>query len=159
MTIKKQPLSAPTNALSRIAVIVGLFILAPLALQSSQAHAGAGSISLATDPLTLKECSDCHPAYSPRYLRAYAWQRIMGNLQNHFGEDARLDKDIRKKIERYYLYNASRPRKIGIRITDKKWFRHEHNAKKFSPQVMAKVVSFSNCTGCHSVKKRKKAKK
>ncbi|MCK5444762.1 MAG: cytochrome C [Rhodospirillaceae bacterium] len=140
------------KALTRLGLAAGAFYVAPLMLQMDQASA-SGAISLATDPLTAQECSDCHPAYGPRYLRAYAWQKIMANLDDHFGEDATVDEDVRLKIEKYLVYNAGRPRKIGLRISEKTWFKKEHDARHISARMLEKAGSISNCTACHSVKK------
>jgi len=142
-------------ALSRLGLVAGALYMTPVILQLDPASA-SGAISLATDPLTLKECSDCHPAYGPRFLRGYAWQKIMGNLSNHFGEDASLDEDSRLKIEKYLIYNAGHPRKIGIRISEKKWFVREHGDKHISATALKKAGSLSNCTACHKVRVPKK---
>jgi len=143
------------KALSRLGLVAGALYITPTLLQLDNAQA-SGAISLATDALTVQECSDCHPAYSPRYLRAYAWQKIMGNLSNHFGEDISLNEPTRLQIEEYLVYNGSRPRKIGQRISTKKWFVREHSARKIGSKAMKKAVSLSNCTACHNVKNSSK---
>ncbi len=138
-------------ALARIGLVAGVFFVAPSFMQSGQASE-SGSIAAATDPLTLQECGDCHTAFNPRFLRAYAWQKIMSNLDNHFGEDASLDEEVRLKIEKYLIYNAGRPRKINIRISEFKWFKREHNLRRISKKMMANAGKFSNCTACHQVR-------
>jgi len=138
----------PAPALARLGITFGVFFMA-LTFMPVERAAAFETISLATDPLTVKECSDCHPAYSPRYLRAYAWQKIMGDLANHFGENATLDEQTRIKIEEYLVYNASRPRKIGLRITNKKWFKREHGRKRVMALVKKKAIHLTNCTACH----------
>lgn len=143
------------TALSRLGIVAGTLYMTPVVMQLDQAFA-SGAISIATDPLTRQECSDCHPAYGPRYLRAYAWQKIMSNLGEHFGEDASVEESVRLKIEKYLVYNAGRPRKIGLRISEKKWFKKEHAERKIDPQALAKAGSLSNCTACHPVRKSKK---
>lgn len=143
------------KALSRLGLVAGALYMTPTLLQLDNAQA-SGAISLATDALTVQECSDCHPAYSPRFLRAYAWQKIMSDLGNHFGEDISLDETTRLQIEEYLVYNGSRPRKIGLRITTKKWFIREHSARKIGAKAMKKAVSLSNCTACHNVRNSSK---
>lgn len=142
-------------ALSRLGLVAGAMYMTPVILQLDPASA-SGAISLASDPLTVKECSDCHPAYGPRFLRSYAWQKIMSNLSDHFGEDASIEEDARLKIEKYLIYNAGHPRKIGIRISEKKWFVREHGEKHISAKAMDKAGSLSNCTACHKVRVPKK---
>lgn len=139
------------KTLARLGLAVGALYMAPSLMKLDAAHA-SGAISLASDPLTVQECSDCHLAYKPSYLRAYAWQAIMGNLENHFGEDASLDEGTRILIEEYLVYNASRPRKIGLRITNKKWFKREHGGRRMAARVAEKKITFSNCAGCHKVR-------
>ncbi|MBL4692791.1 MAG: hypothetical protein JKY92_05625 [Magnetovibrio sp.] len=140
------------KALTRLGIAVGALYMAPAIVQLDTAHA-SGAISLASDPLTAQECSDCHPAYKPSYLRAYAWQKIMANLGNHFGEDASInDETTRVKIEEYLVYNASRPRRIGLRITEKKWFKRKHQGHKMLAKLEKNKMTFSNCVLCHRVK-------
>ncbi|MBC8267901.1 MAG: cytochrome C [Rhodospirillaceae bacterium] len=153
MKAKKTSKQGRLMALARLGLAAGALYVAPTFVQLGQASA-SGALSIATDPLTRKECGECHTPYSPRFLRAYAWQKIMGNLSNHFGEDASLQESTRLKIEKYLVYNASRPRQIGIRISDFKWFKREHSANKISAKAMEKAVSFSNCTACHQVKRQ-----
>ena len=51
------------------------------------------------DPLYRRECGACHCAYYPSLLPAASWQRMMAELGDHFGEDARLDQTQAEKIE------------------------------------------------------------
>lgn len=151
MDTRKSKKHSRMLALARLGLVAGAVYVAPSLMQLGQASA-SGAIPVATDPLTLKECGDCHTAYSPLFLRAYAWQKIMSNLDNHFGEDASIKESVRLKIEKYLIYNASRPRKIGIRISEFKWFKRRHNSKTINAKMMAKAGKFSNCTGCHQVR-------
>lgn len=140
-------------ALARLGLAAGAIYAAPTLMQLGPALA-SGAIATATDALTVQECGECHMPYSPRFLRAYAWQKVMANLGDHFGEDASLNEDTRHKIETYLVFNASRPRKIETRISNFKWFKREHNPKRFSAAVIARAKSFSNCTACHAVRSR-----
>lgn len=142
------------KALSRLGLAAGALYIAPSIMQMNQAHA-SGAITVATDPLTVTECGDCHVPYGPRYLRAYAWQKIMADLQNHYGEDASLDEATRLKIEEYLVYNGSRPRDIGIRITEKRWFVKEHGPRHIKQEDMAKAKTLANCTACHATRPQK----
>ena len=51
-------------------------------------YRGAGT---ATHPVYQTECGGCHLAYPAWLLPATAWERIMGSLADHFGDDASLD--------------------------------------------------------------------
>ncbi|MCW8914994.1 MAG: diheme cytochrome c [Magnetovibrio sp.] len=105
--------------------------------------------SAVTDPLTQQECSECHIAYPPRLLSAEAWKGVMGNLSNHFGEDASLDANTRQQIETYLVGNASRSSAPGkLRISEQSWFIHEHQ-DEVSPRKFAQAKTWSNCQSCH----------
>jgi len=139
-------------ALARLGLAAGALYVAP-ALSPLTPAAASGALAIASDPLTAKECGECHMAYSPRFLRGYGWQKIMANLGNHFGEDASLPEASRRKIEKYLIYNGSRPRNIYTRISDYTWFKREHSAKRINARAMKKAGSFSNCPACHQVRK------
>lgn len=155
MKTTRESAARHVKALARLGLAAGALYMAPSVLSLDQARA-SGAISIATDPLTVKECSACHTPYAPRYLRAYAWQEIMANLGDHFGEDASVAESARLKIEKYLVYNAGRPRKIGLKISDKKWFKKEHDPRRIKPEAMEKAGTFANCTACHKVRKPKK---
>lgn len=111
------------------------------------------------------ECGACHLAYQPGLLPAAAWQRIMGSLDDHYGDDASLDTVLTKQIQGYLTRNAAEhsalsrsrafarrgPGSQGLpRITDTDYFRREHHE---IPVRMVEgnrdVGSFSNCGACH----------
>ena len=113
--------------------------------------------------LTKTECSACHIAYPAGFLPKRSWQAIMGNLSDHFGEDASLAEADRAAIETYLVANAAdrngrNPRwlraipqdVIPIRISELSWFTHEHGSRM---QARAKgdptIASMSNCIACH----------
>ncbi len=118
---------------------------------SGASGGGAGGPSpaaanlLSQDPDYVQGCGECHDAYSPRLLPKGSWRDIMGDMGNHFGEDASLDEATRKKIEDYLLQNATRDGKGPLRISQSRWFRHEHKGDI----TKHKAKSWSNCTACH----------
>lgn len=73
---------------------------------SAPAHAG-GVFPPVTNANVERECSDCHVLYRPEMLPAASWKAIMGDLGNHFGEDASLDEPLRTEIEAYHMAHAS----------------------------------------------------
>lgn len=126
----------------RAAAVVAYTALMMLPL--SQAHAsggipGDGTAFAPTDTVTAKECGACHQAYGPELMPQGAWSQLMGNLSNHFGEDASLDEQTRNHIEQYLLSKAERG--TGpVRITEQRWFSIIHfggNSEMF------------NCNSCH----------
>lgn len=111
------------------------------------------------------ECGSCHFAYQPGLLPARSWERLMGGLDDHFGDNAELGPEDHKAILNYLVSNAAdhsnykRSRKFAnaiakdeapLRITDTLYFKRKHD------EVPARMVtgnkevgSFSNCAACH----------
>jgi hypothetical protein len=60
-----------------------------------------------TDAAYLKECGSCHMAFPPQLLPARSWQRVMGSLEAHFGDSAKLDSSTHSKIGDYLSSNSA----------------------------------------------------
>ena len=78
-----------------------------------------------------RECGSCHIAYSPRLLSATAWRTMMQGLDRHFGVDASIDAPTAAAIGAYFEANAAgdgakRSDPTAMRITQARWFLHEH---------------------------------
>jgi hypothetical protein len=97
---------------------------------------------------TLKECGECHMAFQPALLPAESWRKIMAGLADHFGEDASLEAEVAAGIEAYLVANAGRGDGTKLRISEQRWFRHEHD---FPDRVWQKpeIRSKANCEACH----------
>lgn len=110
------------------------------------------------------ECSACHMAYPPGLLPSGSWEKILGGLSDHFGDNAELDEDAYNQIRAFLIENSAdttgdyRSRRIvnglnedlPLRISELPYIRHEHNeipAKmiRSNPQV----TSLSHCNHCH----------
>ncbi|MCB1368982.1 MAG: diheme cytochrome c [Rhodobacteraceae bacterium] len=115
------------------------------------------------EALTEKECSACHLAFQAYFLPKRSWSAIMGDLSNHYGEDASLDAATARAIEAYLLAGAAdrdgrNPRwlreiaadVVPMRITELPWFIHEHR-KKAARYIKANpsIGTISNCAACH----------
>lgn len=118
------------------------------------------------NPNYQEECGSCHFAYQPGLLPARSWQELMGNLENHFGDNAELDADVQKTLTDYLVKHAADfspdefSRKlvrrlskdtIPKRITELPYFVHEHD--EVPPKMVSgnpKVNSFSYCDKCHT---------
>jgi hypothetical protein len=46
-------------------------------------------------------------AYPPEFLPARSWNRVLGSLQDHFGDSAQLDAATRQRIHDYLVANAA----------------------------------------------------
>ncbi len=122
-------------------------------------------IQTAQDEQYLTECGSCHFAYQPGLLPQASWARIMGSLEDHFGDDASLDTQQTDEIRTFLMNYAadvsksSRSKAFAAgalpdgalpRITETRYFRREHSE---IPDRLVKgnpdVGSFSNCQSCH----------
>ncbi len=114
------------------------------------------------------ECGSCHFAYPPGLLPSKSWAKLLDDkaLNDHFGENASLDKDTLNTIRTYALDNAAdkswykRSRKIAnatedgeapLRITEVRYIKRKHHD---IPEKMIKgnkdVKSLSYCNACHT---------
>lgn len=101
-----------------------------------------------------EECTACHIAYPARFLPATSWSEIMRTLANHFGADASVDAMTADKISRYLTSAARSPSRTQagppiLRITDTRWFVHEHDEISTQQWRNPKVKSAANCGACH----------
>lgn len=113
-----------------------------------------------------EECGSCHFPYQPGLLPARSWQKMMGGLVDHFGENAELNATDAQKLTTYLTENAADKstfkRSLGmtrslnkddvpLRISTTRYFKRKHHEL---PTRMVKdnpkVRSFSNCELCHT---------
>lgn len=120
--------------------------------------------------LYLEECGGCHFPYQPGLLPVVSWEKIMGGLDEHFDENAELDKSDLKTIQNFLLNNAAgrvnsgisnkiiavqRGQPMPLRITEMRYFVYEHSElPRKLVQDNPNVRSFSNCDSCHQGAKR-----
>lgn len=106
------------------------------------------------DPAYLAECASCHIAYPPRFLPAASWRALMSNLGDHFGSDASLEAATAAAILQYLEANARRRRASDtpppLRITESRWFRHEHGRPDALLREHPTIKSAANCGACHT---------
>jgi hypothetical protein len=99
-----------------------------------------------------------HLAYPPQLLPKESWRALMSDLPNHFGTDASVDAKTAKEIQRYLESNAGRVRAEGakppLRITETRWFRHEHDEVPATVWKDPAVKSAANCGACHTQAER-----
>lgn len=153
--------------LKRIFIAAALSALV-VSAASAQA-AGKDYGATAADPITAKECGDCHMAFAPIKLPGRSWVKIMGDLSNHFGEDASLDPATVKHIQDYLVSKSmdgggtmfgkitykkmmkKQPKDYTpIRITQTRDWRGDHNSAKYKRMLAEKKMnSGANCVKCH----------
>ncbi len=96
------------------------------------------------------ECGSCHVAYPPQLLPAASWDRIFATLNDHFGSDASLDPAAAAGLLSYAQANAGRATAPApLRITETRWFRHEHDEVSAATWQREAIGSPANCVACH----------
>ena len=127
----------------------------------AQSAAAAGFFHSVKDPVVVKECGACHMVYPPALLPARSWAKIIGDLGNHFGDDATLPAGTQVKVLAYYTKTAGdagkgngfmRGLKASMtppRITKMPFWLGIHGG--FNPAAFTRpqVKKIGNCLGCH----------
>jgi len=108
-------------------------------------------------------CGECHLAYQPELMPSGSWQKILNQLDDHFGEEIEFDPDTIKILSEYLKKNSAeislskRSKKImrslgnqvPMRITDIPYIRKEHH--ELDPAIFKRksIGSMANCEACH----------
>lgn len=107
----------------------------------------------ASNPTWQAECGSCHVAYPPALLPAESWRAVMAGLDRHFGVDASVDAKAAAEIGAFLQQNAGRSQgtaaKPVLRVTETRWFRHEHDGVDAAAWNNPKVKRPANCAACH----------
>jgi len=117
------------------------------------------------NPDFAQECGDCHMVYPPFLLPKKSWTLMMKNLDNHFGEDASLDKATNLSILSYLKANSAQNSKqesafkilkslkddnsVVIAVTKTPYWEKIH--KKIDSNIFKskRVKSKADCKACH----------
>lgn len=117
-------------------------------------------------PVFEQECSECHNLYPPFLLPAQSWKRVMGKLDNHFGEeitDANISKAQQASILKFLTQNAAETstREVSVKtmnslgdrrpkaITKTPYWRETHKNIPRAVFKSKKIKDKSNCIACH----------
>ncbi len=105
------------------------------------------------------ECASCHIGYAPYLLPQKSWEKMMENLENHFGDDASFDGTqevlgflVRHSSQNYnnkFRVNLARENSDEMAISNRAFFKTAH---KNVPQSLFKsesIKSKANCNACH----------
>ena len=123
-------------------------------------------VGVVRDERYQKECGACHLAYPAALLPARSWQKLMGGLSNHFGDNAELGPADQKAVTDYLTVNAAdqsqskrsmklvrslRPEEVPVRITEVPYIADKH--RKIPGRMIQgnpKVKSLGQCNACHA---------
>lgn len=113
----------------------------------------------------IAECGSCHTAFAPGLLPARSWRKMLGELENHFDEDASLDEPVRlailKDLEDFAAdgaFSDMRMRRIAAalpvaeapqRITQTAYLRAIHDQVPDNFWKRKAIASRTNCIACH----------
>lgn len=149
------------------ALLTATFATLPAAGEErDEHHRGSGTelVGQVTDSAYLKECGACHFAFQPQLLPKRSWEKIMGSLDQHFGDSAALDEATRSGILDFLVSNSAETSSSEIsgkilasigkaetpnRITDTQYFKRKHREVRAGVFKRKSIGTPSNCTGCH----------
>ena len=148
----------------RLVILAAATVAAPAAFADGW---GRGpDVAPVTNALYQRECASCHMAYPPGLLPARSWQRLMGSLADHFGDNAELPPEDQAAITTFLTANAAdrapekRARKIAaslrsgdapLRITDTPYIKSKHDELPIRLVTgNPKVKSLAQCNACHT---------
>lgn len=116
------------------------------------------------NPAFVNECGSCHTLYPPTLLPRESWTKMMGDLSNHFGDDASLDPADHTTILAYLLAHSaesssqemsvkmmqSLENRDMIAITQTPFWKRTH--RDIPDEVFKRdaIKSRANCKACHS---------
>lgn len=139
----------------------GTAVVLGFSLSAGAAHGDGGENMLPrlSNKAWQQECASCHVAYPPGLLPKASWRRMMSGLDKHFGEDASLDPATQADILKFLEANAANSsskvlrrmaaNEAPLRITETRWFKHEHDEVPRATWARKSVGSAANCAACH----------
>ncbi|HXH73149.1 MAG TPA: diheme cytochrome c [Mariprofundaceae bacterium] len=130
------------------------------------AYARTSDVPPVTNKQYATECGSCHFAYQPGWLPERSWRKLMGSLNDHFGENAELSDATREQLTNYLVGHAADvlPNRMSrrilsalkadeapLRISELGFMRREHREiPRRMVQDNPKVGSLSSCQACHT---------
>ena len=139
----------------------GTAVVLGFSLSAGAAHGDGGENMLPrlSNKAWQQECASCHVAYPPSLLPKASWRRMMSGLDKHFGENASLDPATQADILKFLEANAANSgskvlrrmaaNEAPLRITETRWFKHEHDEVPRATWARKSVGSAANCAACH----------
>ncbi|MBF0143005.1 MAG: hypothetical protein HQL59_06050 [Magnetococcales bacterium] len=124
----------------------------------------AAPLPIPLDPVYQKECGSCHLAFPVRMLPRRSWEKMLGELGHHFGEDATLPEGELQQVRTYALANAGEsspsrlaqrlsasvpPEATPLRLSEVPYFVREHRGAAKHVNPAGPVKSLSDCQACH----------
>ena len=127
---------------------------------------GKTDVAPVNNPLYIKECGSCHFPYQPGLLPANAWNKMMTNLDKHFGSDATLASEDFQTLSKYLNDNSAEKnmqykrsnrivssipaRQIPDSISTTPYIIQKHRELKKNMITQPEVKGLFNCVACHT---------
>ena len=127
---------------------------------------GKTDVAPVNNQLYIKECGSCHFPYQPGLLPANAWNKMMANLDKHFGSDASLAPEDFQTLSKYLNDNSAEKNmqykrsnrivssipagQIPDSISTTPYIIKKHNELKKSMITQPEVKGLFNCMACHT---------
>lgn len=151
--------------MSRILAFAAILCLASGSVTADDDYRRGPDVAPVNNATYQDECGSCHFAYQPGLMPTESWLKLMGNLGDHFGENAEVDGATRQEIINYLIANAaeqsgtrrsakilrSMGKDLPIRISDIPYIRRQHD--EIPPRLIRTnpaLRSLSNCAACHT---------
>ena len=146
-----------------LACLAAFTVVSAVALASLSRLPPLGMPAMPMDPVWVAECGACHQPFHPSLLPRASWAALMGDLGDHFGEDASLPGAEAAQIAAFLdLYAAEAwdteaARRFAVvspgdplRITATPFWVAKHADVPPERFSAAPVQTKANCAACHT---------
>jgi hypothetical protein len=126
---------------------------------------GRTDVAPVNNQLYIKECGSCHFPYQPGLLPSNSWNKMMANLDKHFGTDATLADEDFVTLSKYLNDNSAEknmnykrssrivssllPGQVADSISTTPYMIKKHREIRKDLITQADVKGLFNCIACH----------
>jgi hypothetical protein len=127
---------------------------------------GKTDVAPVNNQLYIKECGSCHFPYQPGLLPSNSWNKMMVNLDKHFGVDASLASEDFVTLSKYLNDNSAEknmqykrsnrivtsllPGQVANSISTTPYIIEKHRGIKKDLISQKDVKGLFNCMACHT---------
>ena len=127
---------------------------------------GKTDVAPVNNQLYIKECGSCHFPYQPGLLPSNSWNKIMANLDKHFGVDASLSSEDFQTLSKYLNDNSAEKNlnykrsnkivssigngQIPDSISTTPYMVKKHREIRKDLITQPEVKGLFNCIACHT---------
>jgi len=127
---------------------------------------GKTDVAPVNNQLYIKECGSCHFPYQPGLLPSNSWNKMMANLDKHFGVDATLAPEDFATLSKYLNDNSAEknmqykrsnrivssllPGQVADSISTTPYMINKHKEIRKDLITQPEVKGLFNCIACHT---------